>query len=208
MRQSSNFRINSKEMNKYKLTILIPTLYSRMKKLDKLVMELNYQIQSRPVQLLWIGDNKSMTTGEKRNLLLNSAKGEWICYIDDDDRISANYVSTILEAIESNPDKTVITFKGEQTTDGKRDLDFKYSVSYGRNFKKDEDGKKWKVMLPDHLCVWRKEKISESFQHKNIGEDHSWAKAMALTYTDKDEVNLNDYLYFYDYNRETTECRR
>ena len=48
----------------------------------------------------------------------------------------------------------------------------------------DEDGKKWKVMLPDHLCVWRKEKITESFQHKNIGEDHSWSKAMALTYTE------------------------
>ena len=29
-------------------------------------MELNYQIQSKPVQLLWIGDNKSMTTGEKK----------------------------------------------------------------------------------------------------------------------------------------------
>ena len=39
-------------------------------------------------------------------------------------------------------------------------------------------------MLPDHLCVWRKEKITESFQHKNIGEDHSWSKAMALTYTE------------------------
>ena len=75
-------------------------------------------------------------------MLLNNAKGEWFCFVDDDDRVSATYINTILEAIKNNPDKKVITFKGEQTTDGKRDLDFKYSVNYGRNFKKDEDGKK------------------------------------------------------------------
>ncbi|MFY0655009.1 MAG: glycosyltransferase family 2 protein [Cyclobacteriaceae bacterium] len=196
-------------MTNYKLTILIPTLYSRIDKLKKLIMELNYQIQSKPVQLLWIGDNKSMTTGEKRNLLLDNAKGEWICFIDDDDRISSNYINILLKSISDNPDKKVITFQGEQTTDGKRDLDFKYSVRYGRNLKiKDINGKRWKVMLPDHLCVWKKESITKRFEHKNLAEDHSWARAMETTYEAKDEVNLNDYLYFYDYNRETTECRR
>jgi hypothetical protein len=209
MRKSTNFRIRANSMPNYKLTILIPTLYSRIDKIKKLIMELNYQIQSKPVQLLWIGDNKSMTTGEKRNLLLSSAKGEWFCFVDDDDRVSATYVDTILKAIKENRDKKVITFQGEQTTDGKRDLDFKYSVNYGRNFKKDIDGKRWKVMLPDHLCVWKKDNVFiPKFEDKSLGEDHSWAKAMAMTYTDEDEVNLKDYLYFYDYNRETTECRR
>ena len=207
MRQPTHFRIHRNSMN-YKLTILIPTLYSRIHKLKTLIMELNYQIQSKPVQLLWIGDNKSMTTGEKRNMLLDNSKGEWFCFVDDDDRVSATYIDTILNAIKNNPDKKVITFRGEQTTDGQRDLDFKYSVNYGRNFKKDENGKRWKVMLPDHLCIWKKETVTDRFEYKSLGEDHSWAKAMALTYTDKDEVNLDDYLYFYDYNRETTECRR
>ena len=208
MRKATHFRIKSNSMTNYKLTILIPTLYSRIDKLKRLIMELNYQIQSKPVQLFWIGDNKSMTTGEKRNMLLDNAKGEWICFVDDDDRVSANYINILLEAIKKNPGKKVITFKGEQTTDGKKDLDFKYSVNYGRNFKKNIDGKRWKVMLPDHLCLWKRETIKERFEHKNLAEDHSWAKAMAMTYTDKDEVNLDEYLYFYDYNRETTECRR
>ena len=66
MRKTTHFRIKSNSMTNYKLTILIPTLYSRIHKLKKLIMELNYQIQSKPVQLLWIGDNKSMTTGEKK----------------------------------------------------------------------------------------------------------------------------------------------
>ena len=141
-------------------------------------------------------------------MLLDNAKGEWFCFVDDDDSISATYIDTILEAIKNNPHKKVITFKGEQTTDGKRDLDFKYSVNYGRNFKKNEGGKRWKVMLPDHLCVWKREVVTERFPNKSLSEDHEWAKAMALTYTEKDEVNLDDYLYFYDYNRDTTECRR
>ena len=207
MRQPTHFRIHRDSMN-YKLTILIPTLYSRINKLKTLIMELNYQIQSKPVQLLWIGDNKSMTTGEKRNMLLDNSKGEWICFIDDDDRVSSNYVDTILNAIKNNTDKKVITFRGKQTTDGQRDLDFKYSLNYGRNLKKEIDGKRWKVMIPDHLVCWHKQYIVERFPYKNLGEDHEWAKAMSFHYADKDVVYLDDYLYFYDYNRETTESRR
>ena len=192
----------------FKLTILIPTLNSRTEHLKRLTDELNYQIQGKPVQVLWFGDNKSMTTGEKRNILLRMAKGDFISFVDDDDRVSENYISTLLQAIDSNPDKTVICFRGEQTTDGKQDLDFRYDVNIGRNHKKEIDGKRWKVMLPDHLCCWNAKHITEKFPHKNISEDHDWARSMALTYTDADQVLLEDTLYYYDYDRNNTECRR
>ena len=192
----------------FKLTILIPTLNSRSLQLKSVVDELNYQIQGRPVQLLWLGDNKSMTTGEKRNLLLGMAKGDFISFVDDDDRVSPNYITTLLKAIDSNPDKTVVCFRGQQTTDGKQDLDFRYDVNIGRNHKKEIDGKRWKVMLPDHLCCWNRFRITERFPHKNVAEDHDWAKLMAFTYTDADQVLLEDTLYYYDYDRNTTEARR
>jgi len=192
----------------FKLSILIPTLSSRWEVLKELIDELNYQIQSKPVQILWIGDNRSMTIGEKRNELLQMAKGDWIAFIDDDDKISINYIKVLLNAIEDNPNKTVITFRGTQNTDGKLDLPFRYNVNYGRNYKSFIDGARWKLMLPDHLCCWNKSKITIPFPNKSLGEDHEWARKMAFTYTEEDQVLLEHFLYHYEFNRISTETRR
>ena len=208
MRQSVHFRINKNTQLNYKLSILIPTLSSRSEKLKTLIEELTYQIQRKPVQILWIGDNKSMSVGEKRNDLLSLAKGDFISFVDDDDTISDNYIETLLKAIDANPDKTVICFRGTQTTDGHQDIPFQYNVSFGRNFKKTIDGQRWKVMLPDHLCCWNRNKITERFPDKSLGEDHDFARSMASTYTEADQVLLEDTLYHYQYDKSITECRR
>jgi glycosyltransferase involved in cell wall biosynthesis len=207
-RESVNFRIRKNTKMTFKLSILIPTLNSRSAKLEELIIELNYQIQGRPVQLLWLGDDKSMTTGEKRNHLLSMAKGDFVAFVDDDDSIASNYIVCLLNAIEENPDKTVICFRGQKTTDGKQDLPFRYDVNIGRNQRKKIDGKDWRVMIPDHLCAWRKSYITVKYPHKNLSEDHDWAKEMAFTYSENDQVLLEDTLYFYDYDRTQTECRR
>lgn len=207
-RESVHFRIQKNTQMSFKLSILIPTLSSRSAKLEELLIELNYQIQGKPVQILSLGDNKSISVGEKRNNLLQLAKGNFISYLDDDDSISSNYIVCLLKAIDENPDKTVICFKGTQNTDGKKDLDFQYNVNFGRNFKKEIDGKRWKVMLPDHLCCWNRKYITEEFPNKSLGEDHEWSRKMAMTYTEDDQILLEDYLYHYEYNKNTSECRR
>ena len=208
MRQSVHFRIKKNTQLNYKLSILIPTLSSRSEKLKTLIEELTYQIQRKPVQILWIGDNKSMSVGEKRNNLIDMAKGDFIAFVDDDDKIHESYIATLLSAINDNSDKTVICFRGEQTTDGHQDIPFRYNVNFGRNFKKTIDGQRWKVMLPDHLCCWNRNKITERFPNTNLGEDHAWARAMASTYTEADQVLLEDTLYHYQYDKSITECRR
>lgn len=206
MRNPVYSRIHKTYIVNYKLTILIPTLLSRIDTIKELITELNYQIQNKPVQILWLGDNKSMTVGEKRNLLHNLAKGEYVCFIDDDDFISDNYIDTILSEIDKSPN--VICFEGTQTTNGKEDSPFKYDLTAGRNHKSVVDGKKYKIMLPDHLCVWKKSIITEKFPLKSLGEDHDWAKAMAFKITDSDVTYLKDRLYHYEYNKLTSECGR
>jgi glycosyltransferase involved in cell wall biosynthesis len=208
MRTSINrFRISKKSMN-YKLTILITTLNSRSEKLKGLVDDINYQIQSKPVELIWLGDNKSMTVGEKRNHLLSMAHGEFISYIDDDDSIASNYIDIILSAINNNPNKSVICFRGEQTTDGSKDCPFQYNIKFGRNHKDQINGVRWKLMLPDHLCVWKKSNIHEKFPNKNMGEDHDWARQMAMHYNEGDQVLLEETLYHYQSNKLESECRK
>ena len=208
MRHSVYSRIKNTPMA-FKLSVLIATLASRSNNLKSLLEELTHQIQTKPVQIIWMGDNKSITIGEKRNNLLSLAKGEFVSFIDDDDSIADNYISTLLKAIQDNPQKTVICFRGTQNTDGHQDLPFQYDVNFGRNFKKAIDGHRWKVMLPDHLCCWNRGKlIPGPFPNKRLGEDHDFARKMAFTYTEEDQVLLEETLYHYNYDRTLTECRR
>ncbi len=66
-----------------------------------------------------------MPTGTKRNQLIEQTQSDYLTFIDDDDAVSSDYVSSILEAMQSNPD--VITFNGFVTTDGanKKELTYK-----------------------------------------------------------------------------------
>lgn len=205
MRSPVYQRIQIQERMKPVLSILIPTLKSRFEKLQKQVARIEYQRQTNPVQLLWLGDNKSMTVGQKRNKLLSIADGEYICFVDDDDDLLEGYVNSILEAIKAG--KKVITFLGKQTDNGVPTCDFMYGIEYGRNHKTRINGKEWKVMLPDHLCVWRRDIVTESFPDKQLGEDHEWARRMTKNYNETDQLRINEYLYHYNYNRNTTQCR-
>lgn len=101
--------------NKIKLSILICSLSGRLDKLHGLVTGLEQQIQNLntqqsiptsqyaipAIEVLWLGDNKSISVGEKRNKLLSLSKGEYVCFIDDDDTVSPDYVAEIMNAIQS-----------------------------------------------------------------------------------------------------------
>lgn len=189
-------------MKAYKLSILTPTLNSRSEKLHALWAELQYQMQSKPVQLLSLGDNKSMTVGEKRNHLMDMAKGDYFCFIDDDDSVSSDFIEEVLQAVETG--KPIITFNGTQNTNGKQDLPFTYDINIGRNMKRDG----WKVMLPDHLCIWKNSEVTYKFPHKNISEDHEWAKKICADFKESDVHHIDKFLYHYEFNKDESECRR
>jgi len=60
--------------------------------------------------------NKELTIGKAFNRLAQDAKGEWIMYIGDDDKIARtmlfNYAVYLLTNAESNPDKEVVCVTG------------------------------------------------------------------------------------------------
>ena len=89
-----------------KLSILICSIKGREELLQKLVNSIKRQSikNMREVEILIEIDSKKITTGMKRNLLLERARGDYICFVDDDDKISEDYVTKILEAIKSKPD--------------------------------------------------------------------------------------------------------
>lgn len=99
------------------LSILICSVDTeeRQVKLKKLINELHRQISKNfaeeMVEIIIDTDNMEKSVGKKRNDLIEKAQGEFICFIDDDDFVSENYLSTILYHLNSGIDIVLITIE-------------------------------------------------------------------------------------------------
>ena len=99
------------------LSILICSVETeeRQSKLKKLIAELHKQISKNyaeeMVEIIVDTDNMIKSVGQKRNDLIEKAQGEFICFIDDDDFVSENYLSSILCHLNSGIDILLITIQ-------------------------------------------------------------------------------------------------
>ncbi len=185
-----------------KLSILIPTLFSRKKKSDFLCSYISNLIDMYrliknidiDVEILCHRDNGEATIGQKRNELLGMAKGEYLCFIDDDDQISSNYIALLFEAIQTNPD--CCSLNGIITTNGNNPQNFIHSLKYKNWF--EENGVYYRP--PNHLnCI--KASIAKQFLFPDIsnGEDKDWSMQIAESGILKTEYEIKETIYFYDY---------
>jgi glycosyltransferase involved in cell wall biosynthesis len=96
------------------LSILICSvdIEERQIKLKKLISELNRQISKNYaeeiIEVIVDTDNMNKSVGQKRNDLIEKAQGQFICFIDDDDFITENYLSVILHHLNSGIDILLI----------------------------------------------------------------------------------------------------
>jgi len=191
-----------------KLTIAILSIPERLHMLQKLLNELVHQSFNKPVEILYIGDNMSMTVGDKRNIALDSFKGEYIAFVDDDDMISEDYIDSLLEAIETSPD--VITFRVDQLYNGKKDRKQVFERVHRRILDptlRRKYGSPVLTMPPNHLCCWRRNVIDQRFPSKNKGEDHAWAERMYNNDLKIHEIDKELYVYQYDSKISRTQTR-
>lgn len=208
--QHENQANEPKERNKPLLSILIPTVYSREKKWKELVNALEAQQMALPmpdrVEIVTLKDNGEMMVGEKRNRLLEMAKGEYLCFFDDDDTPFGNYLVKIIEALETRPDVVGITiFWTDNIFDSVRllirSLDYQQyhwlvksdAVTCGR---------------PAHLNPTRSS-IAKSVkfpENMTAGEDAAWSAIVAGKL--KTCVNIDVPIYYYNFQKEGTITQR
>ena len=184
------------------LSILIPTLPSRIEKYLSLVNKINHQITSNNlneyVQVLSILDTKEMTVGEKRNNLVNLSCGKYVIFLDDDDNISDNYVLQIYNGCLSGAD--VVTFKGEYHENNSYHSDFIISNMVIRDY--NQHGLMYRK--PNHICaVLRSISIQCPFPHINYEEDSKYSELINAHI--KNECHINEKLYFYMFDKKTSE---
>ncbi len=88
-----------------KLSILICTIGERETMFNSLIGNIHAQIQNYDnTEILPFMDDGQLSIGYKRNILLNKALGEYICFIDDDDNVTSNYVKLLMEGINKGVD--------------------------------------------------------------------------------------------------------
>ena len=93
------------------LSILIPTVPTREKYLNRLLYNLEKQILENnledKIEIIIYKDNFEHSLGNKRNRLLELAKGKYSVIVDDDDQVSNNYCKLINEVIENTDDDQI-----------------------------------------------------------------------------------------------------
>jgi glycosyltransferase involved in cell wall biosynthesis len=151
------------------LSILTPTISGRESQLAALTEKIQAQIGDAPVEHLTFSDNRTRSIGAKRQSLVDIARGKYVAFVDDDDDICDDYVSSLLPATETGAD--VITFRQHAVYNG-----LESEVVFGIN-NKDEPFNPGGITIraPWHVCAWRKDAISMClFGDWNYFEDTVW----------------------------------
>lgn len=144
------------------------------------------------VEIICDLDKGEAHIGTKRNRLISKATGDYVAFVDDDDRVSPDYVSRILGATQTNPD--CVGIEGIYTCEGRK-RKFCSSLKYKSWF---ENGDLL-YRCPNHLNpVLRSIASKVPFPEKSWGEDMDYSLKL-LPYL-KTEVYLEGPIYFYDYN--------
>src|SRR6478736_1850387 len=177
------------------LSILICTIPSRKHFLVRLKTILVEQVIPwfDCVEILTDG-REGISIGEKRNALLQRAKGEWVCQIDDDDRVSNHYIANLMIGIEGNYDCCSLT--GQITENSKNPKKFVHSIRYDKY----EEVNNVYLRFPNHLnCIRASIAKQFKFPETNHGEDTDWATQIFKSGLIKTEYWIDDVIYFYEY---------
>lgn len=180
----------------YKLTILICGLGSRAEEFTALTSNLFRQYYGKEATMDTLTDNGEMSIGEKRNRLLENVKTEYVCFIDDDDMVSSDYIDKIMEALKQNPDCCSLT--GVITWDGLNPELFEHSIKY-KEYKTTNNSIKYE-RYPNHLNVIRTSIAKQfRFPETNHGEDTDWATQIFNSGLLKTEATIPGVIYHYQY---------
>lgn len=185
-----------------KLTILVPTVPSRLNYFyPKIMNELIKQIGNREdIELIALFDNKKRTIGNKRQEMINLVQGEYVTFIDDDDRIEENYIEEIMKCLYENENADCVVYNVICCVDNKSKLFCKYGIEF--EYGVIDNGLEWRGK-PAHTMVWKTD-IVKTHKYSNMknGEDIDWVKR---AYKDiKKQVRIDKVLYYYDANYSTT----
>ena len=187
------------------LSILVPSVNSRHATFARRIQEQLFsqydklpQAEKCLVEIIVLVDTKSMVLGDKRNKMVELAQGEYVVFVDDDDRIAEDYIAALLQGCASGRD--AVTFNAMVTINGGLPKVCRYSLMYQADANLPHEYQR----LPNHICaVKREHALAAGFPSLLHGEDAEYAKRLKLRL--QSEYNIARTLYYYDYQAATSE---
>jgi len=185
-----------------KFSILILSLEKRKDNLLKRLLDVLETQKTDEVEILINSDDGTKYIGKKRNELLAQAKGQYVAFVDDDDLVSSDYVSKILDAInKSNPD--VIGMHLIMTTDKVIEEKTFHSLKYKSWFDEPDPDRPWLKRYyrnPNHLNPVKRELALETgYPDSNTGEWEDRYYSRRLLPHLKTEEYIEQPIYYYDF---------
>lgn len=197
--------------NEIAISILILSIPSRVESVTALMKKLEGQLGNRrSVEILVFTDNRSQSISEKRNVLLRAARGQFVCFMDDDDGIANDYIDQLLTAVKENPSVDCVSFNQFCSMDGEpMNVEFGIGNPHGQLWRTQEGMLGDIKRPPYHMCLWRREIAqSEEFRPmygangQSYGEDFDWL--VRLYPKVQTEHHIDSPLHMYVYNSKTT----
>lgn len=164
---------------------------------SKLHAELKRQIEGLEdiVEIRFKEDNKQISVGAKRQLLLQEATGDYISFFDSDDVPFSYYVKLIIQALAQSPD--CVGFLIHMTTNGQRPQVCCHSLQYPE-WEQKVDGYDYVRNVTHFNPVRRDLALKIGFKDVRYGEDRKYSDA--VTKLCKKEVFINKKLFHYKYS--------
>jgi len=183
---------------KVTLDILIPSLENRSESLHRLKEELTNQIEAnnltQVVNIRTNIDGGQKHIGVKRNELIRSSFADYVCFLDDDDWIDAQYV--LSQYYGCTQGKDCVELRGIYTENGLNPKPFFHSIKYESYYSK--DGNYFRP--PNHLNAIKRELVLKiKFAEVSFGEDTDWALRVAHEKLLKTEAENTKFIYQYLY---------
>lgn len=191
-------------MSSKTLTVAIATLPIRANSLATVLHDLNYQIErynlEGRVEVLYLGDTKTLTVGAKRNKLAQIATGQYITFVDDDDMLNSLYLIELIKAIDRYPNIDVVNFNVSISINGSSAK----PVMYSKEYLQDKNLHDRYLRIPNHLMCFKRELVlSTPYLDINFEEDAKWAKAVLPKIATEHVIDKT--LYFYECNHAASE---
>lgn len=177
-----------------KLTVMIPSTFDRRDITEKLRVYLESISIGYSVFIDVFYDDKTLSIGKKRQLMVERADSEYVVGVDSDDWVSDDYISSIMTALESNPD--CVGFEIECSgLKGKTASASNQWSEWG-----EKRGRFYYVRTPYQKNPTRRDIVLEiGYKDKRYAEDSCYSKRLKDSGLIKTEVYIPRVLYYYRY---------
>lgn len=170
--------------------ILVCSIFHRAEMLDALLGELERQLMPG-VGVRVFRDNQETVYGDKCQRLLDSSKADYTCFLDDDDWIEDDYVSSIVEALRKRPD--YVGFRVRFTKDGVPQIPVYHTLKYTGWV----DGNEALYRDINHFNPIRRKLALKGEWAGGDGADRRWADQLRALGCVKEEVFIDRELHHY-----------